>query len=155
MDNRSEKLDELNELNKSGLVSDSEFKTLLLEILKTKSKEETGSNSKLNELVANIREAGQFVIGIYYCIAFNFILNFVNDILSDVKVKYFYKKNLGYEIDLDKNFFSELILEMKNIDKIIKYLEYQNVIYYSIQSAIIILIMNFLWNLGKKLKETE
>jgi hypothetical protein len=50
MDNRLEKLEELNKLNKSGHVSDEEYKTLLSEIINENKKFEVVDSEKVNTL---------------------------------------------------------------------------------------------------------
>lgn len=156
MDNRLEKLEELNKLNKSGHVSDEEYKTLLAEILDTNlEKNEKNDNTENNGIVNHLKEAGRNVMIIYYVIVVEIIVSQIHNLLIDVKTKYLYKTNENFDAYAETNVFTKQILDMKNIDDIVEYVDNLNKIYYFIQLVLFISFMHCLWNIGKNLKSIE
>ena len=167
MNSQLEKLEELNKLNNSGQITDAEYKVLLSDIINTKSHEEVKSKydkhilshyDKISSISKNVNEAGKNVISIYYLIIFEIVFEQLHNLLIDIKIKYYCKSISGYEnlnLYKEKNFLSDFILEMKNIDKIIEYLKYINEIYYLVQLCVFILFMHFLWKIGGSLKKNE
>jgi hypothetical protein len=189
MDNRLEKLEELNKLNKSGHVSDEEYKTLLSEIIsKSENKNfEVVDNEKVNTLkkcsqcgsdneiensecsvcktdfslfevketgivkIQSIKEAGRNVIIIYYIIIVELFVSLIHNLLIDVKTK----KIQNFDIYSETNVFTKHILDMKNINDIVKYIDNLNKIYYFIQLVLFISFMHCLLNIGKNLKSVE
>ena len=103
MDNRVEKLEELNKLNKTGQVTDVEYKMLLSEILDSKTEVDSDNKGIINQ----VKEAGRNVIAIYYLIIFEIILDQVHELLLDVKIKYYYKSLGNLYPEQDINFLTK------------------------------------------------
>ena len=79
MDNRIEKLDGLNEMHKSGALSKEEYKSLVSEILNSKSdiNLELGTNKVNSTLDVNkIKDAGKNALKIFYCLICEVLIAF-------------------------------------------------------------------------------
>lgn len=156
MDDRLQKLEELNSLNKSGQISDNEYKILLSEILNTKSEDkEKVNNSKSQSIVDNLNVVGSYFTGIYYCIVIEIICQLIYNTLADVKMEHYRNTLENIPNYPEKNFMTKYFLEMENIDKIVDDLKYLNEIHNIIQIVIFSIFMYYLWNIGKVLKEVR
>lgn len=156
MNDKLQKLEDLNTLNKSGQVSDTEYKILLSELLDSKSEEKDKVNRcKSQSIVNNLNEVGSYFMGIYYCIVFEIIFQLIHSTLADVKIKHYYNTLENIPNYPEKNFITNYFLEMENIDKILEYLKYLNEFHYLIQIVIFSIFMHYLWNIGKVLKEVR
>jgi hypothetical protein len=76
MDDRLEKLEELNQMLKSELITKSEYKTLLKGILDRKVETNFNTDSKISEKysIERIKDAGSNALNLFYCIIFQILL---------------------------------------------------------------------------------
>jgi hypothetical protein len=151
------KLDELNQMHKSGLVNKEEYNKLLKGILDSKVEPNIDSDNQQIEhyKTQRIKNAGSNVIGIYYLIIFEIILNQIHSILLDVKIEYFKKINGISESYSEINSMTKFILNTEKIDDFIKNLEYLDLFFYLFQFILFSMFLNYFWNLGKNLKNVD
>ena len=156
MDNRLEKLEELNKLNKSGHVSDEEYKTLLSEIINKNGNKNFEVVDSEEVKIQSIKEAGRNVIRIYYCIIFGIIFMQLYDFLVDVKIEYFKKVNgIVNDYESTSGSLTKSIINMEKIDDYIKHLEHLDIIYYGVQITLLYLFLYYLWHVGVSLKNVD
>ena len=90
MDERLKKNEELNEMLKSGLITDSEYKTLLKGILDSKVEPNINPDIKTmnNYSIERIKDAGSNALNLFYCIIFQILLAFGYWFMIGFKIGY-------------------------------------------------------------------
>jgi hypothetical protein len=90
MDERLKKIEELNDMLKSELITDSEYKTLLEGIVESKVDRNIDSDSKTieNYVIERIKNAGSNALNLFYCIIFQALLGFGYWFLIGFKIGY-------------------------------------------------------------------
>jgi tetrahydromethanopterin S-methyltransferase subunit G len=173
METFKDKLKKIQELLDSNHITKDDYYKLRGEILEEEEEEEEEeenendeSINKLNKKlkknqqsqnlnIQRIKKAGSNVIGIYYLIIFEIILNQIYNILFDVKIEYL-KKTDGISNSYSEiNKLTEFILNMDKIDDFIKKLKYLDVIFNTLQLILFLIFLSYFWNLGKNLKNVD
>lgn len=90
MDERLKKNEELNALLKSGLITNSEYKTLLKGILDSKVEPNINPDTEINKNynVQRIKDAGSNALNLFYCIIFQILLAFGYWFMIGFKIGY-------------------------------------------------------------------
>ena len=119
MDDRLKKLEELNQMLKSELITDSEYKTLLKSVLDSKVEitNESNPNGMQSYSIERLKNAGSNAMYIFYSIIFQIILVFGYWFLIGFKIGY--DDATGHSDN-----FGSLITFVENIDAAVYFIEF-------------------------------
>jgi hypothetical protein len=140
MDDRLKKLEEINQMLKSELITDSEYKTLLKGILDSKIevKKESNSNSIQSYSIERLKNAGSNAMYIFYSIIFQIILVFGYWFLIGFKIGY-----------------NDATGQSNNFGSLITFVENLGAVAYFIEFFIALFIILNLYYLGYNLKNVD
>lgn len=156
--------EQLDELLQNGYITKDEYLVLIKDNLTSVEEKKSNISKEIKStehtildknFIQRIKNAGSNVIGIFYYIIFIIILNYLYDLLLDVKREYFLREQ-GINTDYSQtNKITEFILNFDNIDSIVENLNYLSEFYYLIQNIVFLIFLMDLYNLGYNLKNID